>query len=358
MNKNILFFVSVTQIGGAESNVIKISQELVKKGYKVHFATLENNGPMFEICENFASSVTTVGIFYKTPIHSTICYWKLLKKYEIDVVLNFGMRVEFFSRIISKFYSRSIKVISNIRSTDSFRKKHHVLIDQLTFGFVSKWVSNSIAGKNAFVNREKILADRIDVIYNYIEKNADEPLDLVKIPGTIRVGVLANIRPMKGCYDLIKVAEGIIARGYNPEFICGGIDHTHGDFEKMIHAHKLERHFKLLGFVADKAVFFKNIDLFFLPSYMEGMPTVILEAMVYKKAVISTDIDGMPEQITHEYNGLLYPPGDITHFIDGILRIYEDDKLRLDFIAKSELILNERFGKESNIAKWLAVIND
>lgn len=362
MSKKVLFFVSTTLIGGAESNVLKISRELSEKGYEVHLATLENNGPMFDVCEHM-TSLTTIGLFYKTPLRSVYKFWSLLKKHHIEVVLNFGMRVEFFSRILSKLYSKKIWIISNIRSTDTFRKKYHVIFDQLTFGLVDCWISNSIAGKNAFIKREKIPEEKIDVIYNYIEvpEGIENTFRDKKKPirnKIIRIGILANIRKLKGYYDLDKVARNIISKGFEPKFICGGVDHTNGRFEDFIREQKLNDHFVLKGYVKDKNAFFEGIDVFLLPSYMEGMPTVILEAMVYGKPIVSTNIDGIPEQISHGVNGFLYAPGDTDGFAEGIIKLFTEHDLAEAFVKNSYQIANTVFDKKNNLNKWIAVINN
>jgi glycosyltransferase involved in cell wall biosynthesis len=358
MKKRLLFFVSITQIGGAETNVIKIAKELSLKGYEVHFATLEDNGPMFEQCEDFAASLNIIGLFYKTPLKSTVKFWKLLKEHKIDVVFNFGMRVEFFSRLVSKLYSDSIKVISNIRSTDTFRKKYHVLIDQLTFKYVDRWISNSIAGKHAFMEREQIPEGKIGVIYNYIEfpEIQQELIETNNKPGKLRIGILANIRQLKGYYDLVPLAHELTDAGLNPLFICGGIDHTNGDFAKLVQEEQLSSCFDFKGYVKDKRQFFDEIDLFILPSYMEGMPTVILESMYYGKPVISTNVGGMPEQIESGYNGYLYSPGDIDGFKGAIVNLHNNKQLARDFVSRSRTILKERFAKNASLDLWVSVI--
>src|SRR6185369_3826699 len=149
MERKVLFFCSETHMGGTETNIISISKELRQRGFEVHIATLEDNGSMFSKCEEFATSLTVIDLFHKVPINSFLKYVRLLKKHKFDVILNFGLRVEIFSRILTPLFSRKSKIISNIRSTDRFRRFYHVWLDMLTHGVVDKWVSNSIAGKNS-----------------------------------------------------------------------------------------------------------------------------------------------------------------------------------------------------------------
>ena len=59
-------------------------------------------------------------------------------------------------------------------------------------------------------------------------------------------------------------------------------------------------------------------DIFCLPSYAEGLPMVVLEAMSYKQAVLTTKVGGLPGLITHNENGMLCAAGDIEAISDGL----------------------------------------
>ena len=57
-------------------------------------------------------------------------------------------------------------------------------------------------------------------------------------------------------------------------------------------------------------------DIFLFPSLMEGLPSVLLEAMAAGMPVITTETCGMPDVVEHEWNGLLIPPANASA-IDG-----------------------------------------
>ena len=70
-------------------------------------------------------------------------------------------------------------------------------------------------------------------------------------------------------------------------------------------------------------------DLYILPSYNEGLPLSILEAMSYRLPVISTPVGGTAEAVQEGVNGFLVPPGDKAALHDRLLR----------FIAQPDLIV-------------------
>lgn len=75
-------------------------------------------------------------------------------------------------------------------------------------------------------------------------------------------------------------------------------------------------------------------DVFALPSYIEGLPVALLEAMAIGVASISTEVYAIPEAIKHGETGLLVNPGRADELSDAIVRLYEDPALR-ETLAKN-----------------------
>lgn len=357
MNKKILFFCSVTKIGGAETNIIKISHELAQRGYEVHFATLEDNGPMFNSCRDIGKSFTEIGLFLDSPLQSIKKFTNLLKEHQFAAVFNFGLRVELFSRILTKLFSARTRSIANIRSTNAFRKIYQVLLDRSTSFLVDEWVSNSEAGKRIYLQREKIDARKIKVIYNFIETiPLEKVVHRIMKSNEVRIGILSRIKKLKGHYDLIPLTKELLKFNIKPLFILAGLDNTNDDFEQQVKSNRYEEYFEFRGFTEDRDQFFADIDIFMLPSYLEGMPTSILEAMAYQKPIVTTNIDGIPEQIENGVNGFALPPGDFEGFARAIKRIVEDDYLRHKFVERNMILIESTFKKEEKIEEWIKVI--
>lgn len=101
-------------------------------------------------------------------------------------------------------------------------------------------------------------------------------------------------------------------------FYIGGNGET-GKLEKLIVKYKLEHIVKFIGWVSkDKKIGYLNkSDVFILPSYNEGLPISILEAMSYELPIISTNVGGIPE-IVDSNNGILIEPGNKEQLIGAI----------------------------------------
>ena len=79
---------------------------------------------------------------------------------------------------------------------------------------------------------------------------------------------------------------------------------------------------------AERERLLASADAFVLPSYAEGLPMSLLEAMAWGLPVISTTVGSIPEHVRDGVQGLLVQPGDVSELAGAIERIVMDDALR------------------------------
>jgi glycosyltransferase involved in cell wall biosynthesis len=84
-------------------------------------------------------------------------------------------------------------------------------------------------------------------------------------------------------------------------------------------------------------------DIFVGPSLVEGLGNVFIEAMACGTPVIGTTVGGIPDIIEDKVNGLLVPPGDSNAIADAILKILNDEELRIRFSKKGLMVVKEIF---------------
>jgi len=114
---------------------------------------------------------------------------------------------------------------------------------------------------------------------------------------------------LKGLHDLFQAMETLTAQDPNVHLYCIGgtvVGQGHG---KLSIAPALEDHIHLLGAQPTEIVarWMAAADVFCLPSYTEGCPNVVIEAIAMGTPVVATDVGGIPELVTPE-SGLLVPP--------------------------------------------------
>jgi glycosyltransferase involved in cell wall biosynthesis len=95
-------------------------------------------------------------------------------------------------------------------------------------------------------------------------------------------------------------------------------------------------------------------DVFVLPSYNEGLPMALLEAMSWGLPVITTPVGGIPEVVSNTQNGLLVTPGDIQQLSEAMQSLIKEEKLRLSLgsaarISVAPLDVKDYFGSLKSI---------
>lgn len=168
---------------------------------------------------------------------------------------------------------------------------------------------------------------RLEVINNVIEAAT---IQNVAKNGAINLLFLGHITQKKGVYDLLKVLGSNKTTFRNKLTVTiGGI----GDEEKLnkaIAEHQIYGEVRFAGWVSgsQKAELLNKCDVYVLPSYNEGLPMSILEAMSYGKPVISTNVGGIPEIVKPGFNGWLFTPGD-HEALNSIMEEVMDNRERL-----------------------------
>jgi glycosyltransferase involved in cell wall biosynthesis len=98
-----------------------------------------------------------------------------------------------------------------------------------------------------------------------------------------------------------------------------------------------------LGFYTDKTELFAAADAFVLPSYDEGLPLALLEAMSSGLPCIATPVGGVPEVVEHGANGLLVPPGDPEGIAERWTSLLQNKELRKRLGSRARETVQARF---------------
>lgn len=136
------------------------------------------------------------------------------------------------------------------------------------------------------------------------------------------IGSIGRLVKKKG-FDIFLNALALLKeRNIAFKAVLGGDGEEKLALEKLAKNLGIEDRIEFLGWVTDKVNFYKNIDIFCLPSLHEPFGIVLLEAFKYSKPIISTRSEGPREIIIDQHNGLLIEPNspeDLAHKIELLL---------------------------------------
>lgn len=172
--------------------------------------------------------------------------------------------------------------------------------------------------------------------------------------GRFRVVLPARMLWDKGVAEYVDAARMLRAEGRDIEFLLAGAPDPGNPVavpEQTIHGWVKEGVVSWLGHVDDMPSLFRSVDVVVLPSYREGLPTGLTEAGACALPLVTTDVPGCREVVTHDVDGLLLPMKDARALADALARLHNDPALcrRLGTAARKKAlaefdgrIVNER----------------
>lgn len=172
------------------------------------------------------------------------------------------------------------------------------------------------------------------------------PTQTARAPGPTRFLFLGRIGERKGVYDLLEVLR-LHRQDLQGKYLLelGGDGETE-NLQRLITQYALDESVKFIGFVtgADKKRRLQEADVYLLPSYNEGLPISILEAMSFGLPIISTSVGGIPEVVAPNKNGLLIEPGDHRAIFKAI-KFFTDhpDKISEYGVRSYEMVAQRYF---------------
>ena len=176
--------------------------------------------------------------------------------------------------------------------------------------------------------------NEITVIYNPVMDVAKSQIRAtVDVP---RILYLAHLVERKGYQDLINAFAAVSKQVENARLIfCGSGDE--GRAREMCEQLGILNRVEFRGWISDteKIDELARTTIFCLPSYDEGLPMGVLEAMSFGLPIVTTPVGGIPDVLKHEENALLFNPGDIDAMAEALRRLLLNPDLRQSLADKA-----------------------
>lgn len=258
----------------------------------------------------------------------------LVNRKNIKIVhIHSSSHYSFFRKSIVALTAKAFrkKVIIHLHSSrfyEFFMSEKKLLSMWIYYVFKKVDLVITLCSKWEQVLRDKYPSVNIITVHNPINSySSDKPIIRSREDGMFVVCFLAFLSQNKGLYDLLEVAKFFNSQKEKIKFVIAGKGEQE-NFLKEITKKKDYSNVEFAGWADDKQKehLYKTSNIYFLPSYKEGMPISILEAMSYSLPIISTNISGIPDEVTNGVNGFTYNPGDIKGYIEGISTLYRDKK--------------------------------
>jgi glycogen(starch) synthase len=360
--------------GGAGIYAHNLTKELARLGHEVHVITGKATGGERESVEA-GVFVHRIGLLNK-PFLAAVSFWFSLRKDfaslenqagGFDIVhgnglsdFSLGQRTVSSPRVITIHHLTSTtlralgaslaKRVRNVRGESGISS----FIEPLCIRRASRVIAVSQFTKQDIISVYGIPESRIEVIYhgarpeNYVfpEENKLRFRSSLGIESQPMILFVGRLVPRKGVDILLRALPQVI-REMDVRLVLAGSGNQR-DYQQLAQSLGISDKVIFLGHVPDDtlSLLHSSCDLFVLPSRLEGLGIVIIEAMAAGKPIIATNAGGIPELIESGKNGILIEIGEEKELASAIIQMLGDKSLSRAIGENNREKVRERYSWE------------
>jgi glycosyltransferase involved in cell wall biosynthesis len=278
---------------------------------------------------------------------------RILVKIRPDLLHSFIAKPNIYGCFAARFFP-GLKVVCSVTGLGSFFLPENVSgktkIIELLYKLALKRANNVIFQNDddrSFFISEKLCNSEKTVLIRGSGVDTDRflPVSGRKIGEQVKIGMVARLSTEKGVWEFVRAAE-ILKKEFNCRFLLIGWPDfgnpgsiTEEEFSKLKENPTVE----VLGFQKDVLSFLHNFDIYCLPSYREGLPMSVLEAMSCGLPIITTDVPGCRETVENGINGYLVEQKNTESLVDGLRKLLSDPVSRIKMGEESRKKVENEF---------------
>lgn len=286
-----------------------------------------------------------------------------IRKRKISLIMTYHESSDFYGLLLSKICR--VPVISNRRDMGFKTKVRHKMVYKICGKYFDAIVAVSNAVKKELLKSNWFPEEKIVTIYNGIEVTKildDNEKRNIKFRMGFRpehklVGVIGNLRKIKGIQFFIESAPKILRKHSEVHFLVVGDDmgepgYTRKDLESLAKEKNVLDRIHFLGKRTDIPHIISIMDIGVVPSLSEGFSNTLLEYMASSKPVVATEVGGNGEAIVNGETGLLIPPADTEALAEAVSWLLENKEKALKFGEAGRKLVEEKFSLKKMIKNY------
>jgi glycosyltransferase involved in cell wall biosynthesis len=340
----VLHLISSRGLYGAERVVINLTEAMDRQRFIPQVALLRNEGyPNIEFIEAFKK--TKVHVFPAKKwidIKAIQSIKQLIIDEQFDIIHCHEMKGRLYALLcVCKRKNILITTHHNWIKND-FITSLFETFDAFYIRFFNRIIAVSYEVKNMLL-KTMIPNEKIEVIINGIDTdhfkvNKDyrkKTRKELSVTDNIKlVGSFGRISYEKGHIYFVKAAIEVLKKNPNTKFLIIGNGPQEEEIKKYVLKQEASGSIFFLDFKENIKEYYSALDIFVLPSIIEGTPMALIEAMSVGIPVVAAKVGGVGNIIIHKENGMLVPPKDINQLSDAIIALLNDEKMS-KFLSKN-----------------------
>jgi L-malate glycosyltransferase len=308
--------------GGSEKYVFDIIRKYGKENC-IFVSSLE--GPLQSALEK--AGVKCYKIPMKNPfdLKAAILLKELVAKENISVIHTHFLRENYIA-IIAKLLGAKVKVFWTYHVNVPMSPLNRLLNKFMTRNdekviAVSHFVKGELIKKGIPENKIVVIHNGIDLTSDFVSKDQTERSE------KIQLATIGRLSPEKGQLFLLeglKLLNENTSISYDWECLIFGNGPLKKELENKVQEYGLEQRVNFCGYVENIPEQLKNIDIVVIPSQNDAFPYIAIESLAMGKAIIGTNVGGIPEIVKNGETGIIIHYGNSNELLESLLKLFND----------------------------------
>lgn len=344
---NIVHVVTSLEVGGMEQFVLRIAAQQHRRGHCASILSIRG-GPLEE--EALRQGIPTATLQGKGKTARLLTGLRIMAQLRPDVAhahnpgsLDYAVLARFAcgARVVMTRHGEARKLVS-----------------PLQWRFTDAVVAVSYRAEQALHRLHPDQEKKVSLIHNGVEPPAHRAdrgaLRAALGLETGPVGIIvARIDGQKGHDTLLQALALLQRRGVPLTVLVAGDGSARTGLEQQAASLNLgDDRVRFLGFRSDVPDLLDAVDLFVLPSLIEGLPLSVLEAMAHRLPVVATPVGGIPELIDHGVHGLMTPVNDAEALATALEQLVREPALRTELAESAFRRMMEQFTFDTMLDRY------
>lgn len=334
----LLFVIENAAYGGGEKVFFQLIRGLPADRFELFCASLPRGRFHEEVREH--CRFLPLDLTCRFDLRNIRRLKDLMLEHGIDVAHSQGARADFYCAFAAA--AAGVKAVSTVAmpvegfDVGFLKKRIYKLLNSLAEKKISRFITVSKSLAAALVEGHGIPAPKVSLIPNPVDLAELDPgnfdagpvIEKFSLRGRLVLGALGRLEWQKGYPCLIEALSLMLKT--EPELgkklVClvAGAGSLGAALREQAAAAGLSDNIVFCGEISSGRDFLGALDIFLMPSLLEGQPLALLEAMAMGKAIVSTDIPGIKETAVNGVEALLVPPGDARRLAEAVLGLLHD----------------------------------
>jgi glycosyltransferase involved in cell wall biosynthesis len=340
--------------GGAQEALLNLVKFADRSRFELEVAAMHGLGVYWELLRQEGVPVHSLSPHKLVPLYLPNLA-SLLQRGRFDLVHCHLIAANLIAKPLA-YLCRVPVLFNHDQCNDVFRyrNKGRLWLDRLTNRFTDQIIAVSQSTREFLLEWEKIPPQKVALIYNAVDLERFYPGSPEQrrecrrqfgFPESARVILGAGrLTAQKNFPGFLRAAASLSRSRPEVRFVIAGEGPDRASLEKLANGLGLGDRVQFPGFVTRMRELYLASDVLFFPSFFEGTPMTVLEAMASGLPIVASEIDGTAEVLTHGVDALLAQPEQTQVFIEHLTTVLQDQPLARRLAAAALAQVRDKYG--------------